>query len=952
MKKLLLLLIPFYSFGQVSDATIKTNTNTNIRNASTVTRANHAAINDQLTDAKSSRIEAVTLSGTNTYTANIVWASSYQTGLNFLATFVNANTGSATLNVNSLGAKTLKKFSGGSKVDLVSGDISAGQIYQLVYDGTFFQVSIPGAGGGGGTWGSITGTISSQTDLQTALDGKLNLNGSNANTDIDIGANNVSSKGVRITGTGGNGDLHLKHQSSASTASASSSSLWADSNGNLNWSINGNYRSTFSTYLNTANQSYLLPDASGTVALLTSLSATSPLSYNGSGGFSIPAASTSVSGHLTSTDWNTFNNKVSEYSNYYKVTTWAALQTYVAGLGAGVDVNIFFPYGTYTATSTLTFSNKGNVNIIGEGSIIVNGVSTASDVFNISSVTSINIQGLFLDFNGNSNVGDFFDISTVTNIARFENLYFRNYGASTQAGFRLLNVPNPSANGQNFNEAGASFTNCVFSNSINYATYDYNSNNTKGIGIYMTDAVEYFNINHCFFINVNVGLWAINGGNGKIINSTFNGTLARISGTNYGAIYMVGGGSNGGKLLITNCTFNHNWGYGIWNDYNVTGRPLEIINSHFIANAITPIVINNTTSNNQIMNCFFDRANLASTGLNNPYGAVTSRYIYINNSSSNTISDNSFLTGVSGTAIVTLGTSGANKIRNNDLASGVTLASLVATTDIVSGNDRKWTFQPDATVFGINTGSYTSTPSAPVNGDIGYNSTSNNFEGRINGTTRNFVFDGNTQTLTNKTLGTGTAIALGSDATGDIYANSGGSLVRIAAGATSGHVLTSNGSGVLPSWQAPTGGGGGFTNPMTTGGDLIYGGASGTATRLANGSSGQYLTSQGGTSAPIWSSPTSSGLSYGGNATDADFTIAVNSIKNLPPATLTANRNITIPAGTNGDYIEIFNKETGFTWNLIGATVYLADETTTVTSLLYNAPIQIRFVNGKWIVEN
>lgn len=41
--------------------------------------------------------------------------------------------------------------------------------------------------------------------------------------------------------------------------------------------------------------------------------------------------------------------------------------------------------------------------------------------------------------------------------------------------------------------------------------------------------------------------------------------------------------------------------------------------------------------------------------------------------------------------------------------------------------------------------------------------------------------------------------------------------------------------------------------PMTTGGDIIYGGASGTGTRLANGSAGQYLKSAGGTSAPTWS---------------------------------------------------------------------------------------------------
>ena len=43
---------------------------------------------------------------------------------------------------------------------------------------------------------------------------------------------------------------------------------------------------------------------------LSSLSASSPLSYNsGTGVFSIPAATSSVDGYLTSTDWTTFNNK-------------------------------------------------------------------------------------------------------------------------------------------------------------------------------------------------------------------------------------------------------------------------------------------------------------------------------------------------------------------------------------------------------------------------------------------------------------------------------------------------------------------------------------------------------------------------------------------------------------------------------------------------------------------
>lgn len=44
-------------------------------------------------------------------------------------------------------------------------------------------------------------------------------------------------------------------------------------------------------------------------------------------------------------------------------------------------------------------------------------------------------------------------------------------------------------------------------------------------------------------------------------------------------------------------------------------------------------------------------------------------------------------------------------------------------------------------------------------------------------------------------------------------------------------------------------------NPMTTGGDIIYGGSSGTPTRLANGSAMQVLTSAGTTSAPTWNYP-------------------------------------------------------------------------------------------------
>lgn len=66
-----------------------------------------------------------------------------------------------------------------------------------------------------------------------------------------------------------------------------------------------------------------------------------------------------------------------------------------------------------------------------------------------------------------------------------------------------------------------------------------------------------------------------------------------------------------------------------------------------------------------------------------------------------------------------------------------------------------------------------------------------------------------------------------------------------------------------------------LTNPMTTGGDQIYGGASGVPTRLANGSLGQALISQGGTAAPAWTSGPEVLLAssvLGGTAANIDLT--------------------------------------------------------------------------------
>lgn len=63
--------------------------------------------------------------------------SAYVTGMMITFTANTANTGAATLNANGFGAKTIKKL---HDQDLITGDIEAGQVVVVVYDGTNFQL--------------------------------------------------------------------------------------------------------------------------------------------------------------------------------------------------------------------------------------------------------------------------------------------------------------------------------------------------------------------------------------------------------------------------------------------------------------------------------------------------------------------------------------------------------------------------------------------------------------------------------------------------------------------------------------------------------------------------------------------------------------------------------------------------------------------------------------------
>lgn len=90
-------------------------------------------------DQSGANIYVGSTTGTNTYVASLTPAiTAYAAGQAFNVIFTIANSGAATININGLGAKSLVKQ---VSTALATGDLLAGRIYSIEYDGTNFQVN-------------------------------------------------------------------------------------------------------------------------------------------------------------------------------------------------------------------------------------------------------------------------------------------------------------------------------------------------------------------------------------------------------------------------------------------------------------------------------------------------------------------------------------------------------------------------------------------------------------------------------------------------------------------------------------------------------------------------------------------------------------------------------------------------------------------------------------------
>jgi hypothetical protein len=133
---------------------------------------------------------------TDAYAATLSPApSSYTTGAHYRFKANTANTGAATINFNSLGAKTIVKAAGGITTALADNDIRAGQWVDLVYDGTNMQMqsTLGNAGGGGLSAPTLAGINS----ITSATGQALTLASLDSNSNVVVAPHGTGSFQVK-----------------------------------------------------------------------------------------------------------------------------------------------------------------------------------------------------------------------------------------------------------------------------------------------------------------------------------------------------------------------------------------------------------------------------------------------------------------------------------------------------------------------------------------------------------------------------------------------------------------------------------------------------------------------------------------------------------------------------------------------------------------------------------
>ena len=226
------------------------------------------------------------------------------------------------------------------------------------------------------SWGSISGTLSSQTDLQSALNAKEGTITAGTTAQYYRGDKSFQTLDKSAVGLG---NVDNTSDASKPVSTATQTALNAKQ-GTLTLTTTGS--SGAATLVGATLNIPQYPGTVTSIGLSTSTTGvtvgSSPVTSSGTITVNIATASASAAGLLSSTDWTTFNNKQATLSLTTTGSSGAAtftsgtlnIPTYtLAGLG-GVSSNMYTADGTLTSARTLT---SGGYNLTFTGSNTASG---------------------------------------------------------------------------------------------------------------------------------------------------------------------------------------------------------------------------------------------------------------------------------------------------------------------------------------------------------------------------------------------------------------------------------------------------------------------------------------------------------------------------------------------------------------------------------------------------
>lgn len=177
----------------------------------TATVAGTLVVASFLNDVNTATYDRLTaVAGTNTITATgPLSIAAYVSGQNFYFTPANTNLGAVTLNISSLGPKAITKNGAAA---LLSGDLLAGMVAAVVYDGTQFQLTNPAGPlnavdtyvSTGGSTTAYTLAVTSGFGLFTGNAVKLIFNATNTTTTPTLNVAGSGAIAMKVMDANGN----------------------------------------------------------------------------------------------------------------------------------------------------------------------------------------------------------------------------------------------------------------------------------------------------------------------------------------------------------------------------------------------------------------------------------------------------------------------------------------------------------------------------------------------------------------------------------------------------------------------------------------------------------------------------------------------------------------------------------------------------------------------------